>query len=393
MTAVTVQAYTGVAGRNERFDVNNTLISYVINGGDGNDYILSLFNDDYLIGGLGQDIIFSQSGADVIVGDQFWDDATINANQLQAAAADAMWSGSGDDLIYGGGGNNFANGGAGNDQIGGGGGNELLMGGVGNDFVSGLAGNDTLFGGTDTQVNQAAFLNANIGTITWSHDGLTDIASSGSKLASDLAVSDPALTNTGDDFLDGGKGDDLINGQDGNDTLIGGEGKDTLFGGAGNDLILDQYAASAADTTTAVGNGGNDTIFGGGANDTIYGDDTGTAETGSDFLWGAEGNDVIFGGNGADNIVGANGSDQLFGGAGNDYFNLYYDVKPGDIDYIFDFQAGDLILLPAALQGAVYFFESGGYGFGYIGGAGGTYYLFGALGLTTAQITAGTAFV
>jgi Ca2+-binding RTX toxin-like protein len=392
MGAVTVNGYTGVAGRNEGFFSNPNGISRFVDGNDGNDIVFGANIDDRLLGGLGQDLVFGADGNDDIFGDRFWDDATANANQSLAAAADAMWGEGGDDVIYGGGGNNFANGGAGNDYVVGGDGAEFLQGGAGNDIVSGLAGNDTLFGGTDTEANQNAFLAANVGTISTSFDGETNAVLNNSFNGGIQGFRDPALTNTGDDFLDGGKGDDLVNGQDGNDTLIGGEGKDTLFGGAGNDLILDQYAASAADKTLEIGNGGNDTLYGGSANDTLYGDDTGTAETGNDLLWGADGNDVIFGGNGADNLVGSNGSDLLFGGAGADYFNLYFDVKPGDIDYILDFGAGDVILLPATYQSSVYFFESGGYGFGYVGGAGGTYYLFGALGLTTAQVTAATAF-
>ena len=58
----------------------------------------------------------------------------------------------------------------------------------------------------------------------------------------------------------------------------------------------------------------------------------------------------MFGGNGNDNICGYFGSDYFTGGAGADFFNLFYDVKMGDMDLIFDLSAGDYVLLPKCLR-------------------------------------------
>ena len=134
-------------------------------------------------------------------------------------------------------------------------------------------------------------------------------------------------------------------------------------------------------------------IIAGGNNDLLYGDDTGGLESGADFIWGGAGQDNMFGGNGADNICGYHGSDYFTGGAGADYFNLFYDVKMGDVDLIFDLSAGDYVLMQKAFENDCVFFESGGYAYGYVGGPAGTYYLFGAAGMTAAQLDAFTLFI
>jgi Ca2+-binding RTX toxin-like protein len=248
-------------------------------------------------------------------------------------------------------------------------GSNWMEGGPGTDLLAGLNGSDILYGG----------LGDDSGTL------LLPIFNFYFKMG--------LFGGLGNDYLDGGQGNDWLDGGGDNDTLIGGIGRDTLIGGAGNDAIYDQTITSFSETTTAYGGAGNDTIICGDANDTIYGDDVGNTQTGDDFVWGGGGNDVVVGGNGADNVFGGYGSDYIYGGAGADYLNLYFDIRAGDVDYLLDLQLGtDTVLLPAWVQNDTYFFESSGYAFGYIPASGGTYYLFGAAGISAGQLSSAVYF-
>jgi Ca2+-binding RTX toxin-like protein len=327
-----------------------------IDAKDGHDFIGGYDANDYLIGGLGRDVVFGYDGADTIYGDQFWNDETSNVNTALAAEADAIWGMDGNDTIFAGGGNNFVNGGAGDDFITGGSGNEMLSGGAGNDTVLGGAGNDVLFGGTDTQTNEASFLSANIGAFTINFNGLDDTAQTYSPNPSTWAGFDPALTNTGADYLDGGDGDDRMYGQDGNDTLKGGTGNDYLDGGAGNDNMAggtgnDIYiVAAAGDVTIENADGGTDTVrsyvnwtlannverlelqgsgnlngIGNTLANTLVGNSGNNVLSGgggNDYITGGSGNDTLIGGDGNDTLIGGAGRDILIGGAGNDTFDF-----------------------------------------------------------------------
>ena len=141
-------------------------------GGDGDDVINGLSDNDYLDGGAGNDVINGGSERDIVIG---------------GSGDDALNGGSGDDEMTAGTGNDVANGGSGNDRI---------TGDDGDDLLNGGSGNDTLDGGNGADVLQG---------------------SSGSDLL---------LGGAGDDFLDGGRDNDILAGGDGADTLIGGQGDD-----------------------------------------------------------------------------------------------------------------------------------------------------------------------
>jgi Ca2+-binding RTX toxin-like protein len=93
----------------------NSIQSFVVDGGAGN---------DTLTGGLGNDLL---SGSD---------------------DNDKMLGGGGDDQLFGDDGKDLLDGGTGNDSLTGGDGNDVLTGGVGDDAFTGGAGNDTMTGGT-----------------------------------------------------------------------------------------------------------------------------------------------------------------------------------------------------------------------------------------------------
>ncbi|MGQ0545574.1 MAG: putative Ig domain-containing protein, partial [Betaproteobacteria bacterium] len=99
---------------------------------------------------------------------------------IRAVAGSSVTGGKGDDLIYGG---------SGNETLTARGGNDYLFGDVGDDLLKGGAGNDALQGGE------------------------------------------------GDDVLRGGSGQNLLDGGAGNDVIFGGKGAGLIAGGAGNDTI------------------------------------------------------------------------------------------------------------------------------------------------------------
>jgi serralysin len=155
-------------------------------------------------------------------------------------------------------------------------------------------------------------------------------------------------------------------------TIANGVTVEQAYSGSGNDTIIGNDALNYL-----YSNGGNDTVYGLGGND---------------FIWAGTGTDTVLGGAGNDSIFGAGGNDYLVGDAGNDAFNLYYDVAPGGFDYIADLTfATDYVLLPTAYNGQVYFYVYQGAAYGYVA-QGASSYVFGAAGLTAAQLQASTFY-
>ena len=187
------------------------------------------------------------------------------------AAADRVWSGSGDDTVRGN---------DGDDRIQGGGGDDNLVGGLGDDRLLDTAGIDILTGGD------------------------------------------------GNDYMaTGGAGADLFHGGAGSDVLIGGNFPTTMLGGSGNDLI---YGGDAGDI--ASGDDGADWIEGGFGADSLLGDiqppfGVDVAAPDDDVIIGGSGDDVLNAGGGADISVGGAGVDIFIGGFGFDW-QTYYDPNP-----------------------------------------------------------------
>ncbi|WP_333496307.1 Ig-like domain-containing protein, partial [Kluyvera sp. CHPC 1.251] len=135
----------------------------VLFGGVGNDILYGGGGDDILVGGSGDDVLFGGKGNDILIGDGFdsmsemashmnmtvdqltfdkvVDYVTQNSEELGAM-------GSGNDVLYGGEGNDILVGGGGNDMLYGGEGDDILYGGTGNDTLIGGKGDDTLYGGS-----------------------------------------------------------------------------------------------------------------------------------------------------------------------------------------------------------------------------------------------------
>ncbi|QLY62707.1 hypothetical protein HV211_20410 [Citrobacter freundii] len=300
--------------------LNGGLGNDVLNGGGGNDTLNGGAGNDILNGGLGADVMVGGAGNDIYVVDNNGDVVTEGLNggtdTVQTtlhnytltnnvenlvftgtgaftgrgnAIANTITGGSGNDFLYGMGGNDTLNGGAGNDVLDGGEGADNLQGGTGNDKMTGGAGNDRLDGGEGADV-----MVGGLGNDTYIVDNNGDVVTEGLNGGTDAVqttLHNYTLTNNVENLVFTGTG------------AFTGRGNaiaNTITGGSGNDFLY--------------GMGGNDTLYGGAGNDALDGGD------GADNLQGGAGNDKLTGGAGNDRLEGGQGDDIMTGGAGNDTF-------------------------------------------------------------------------
>ncbi|WP_372088784.1 calcium-binding protein [Tistrella mobilis] len=296
-------------------------------GSDHNDVIFSI-DGARIDGGRGNDILISSAGSDTLIGNEGTDGVayleaasgvTANLATGTGTAGEAtgdiytgienLYGSQFDDVITGDDGANTLAGYAGDDAISGGLGDDIIYGGAGSDLIDGGDGTDT-FVATDATA------------------GMTIDIASGTTSDQDTLTSVENVTgSTFNDIIIGDAGDNRLSGSTGDDILVGGLGEDALIGGDGFDF------ASYQDRTTGVtvflgateGNedrfasiegligGSGDDIFNGTSIDNIF-----IGGDGNDRLAGADGDDVLTGGNGDDLLRGGNGADTLDGGAGTD---------------------------------------------------------------------------
>jgi Ca2+-binding RTX toxin-like protein len=246
-------------------------------------------------GGPGDDSIVTGDGPDEIDG---------------GPGNDFIRSNGGDDKIQGGEGNDKLESGPGNDTINGGAGNDAIYPGAGNDTVNGDDGDDLIASYQGDPDTGADDLRGGAGTDTLDLGNhvpgatikLDDVANDGNSGEGDNYHSDfeRILGTSGDDvivgtnnadYIRGGTGNDTIMGLGGNDEIDGDSGNDVIDGGAGNDLIYGGY--------------GDDDITGGPGTDSLYGDYTACSAygcpAGADILRAVDGEvDTINCGSGAD---------------------------------------------------------------------------------------------
>ncbi len=309
-----------------------------IYGGSGNDTIFGGTAGDTITGGLPSD-----TGTKVILGDQGSSGPTkIESRTSADSGNDTIFGGGGDATILGGDGKDSIIGGLGRDIILGDNGQVLFCGGgvvriqtadpqSGDDdtIVGGLMA-DTVFGGTGNDRISGSPNGSN--DILFGDNGAA-VGNDGSADAFKVFSTDPA--NGGSDTVTGGSGNAII---------VGGALGDSLAGGSGNDVIVGDnvyITRNASGTvlriaTTFEDSGGNDTVTTGAGADTAlggFGDDLITAggDTAGDILMGdngvvagadgsADANDIFstaptFGG--SDVITGGPGNDTIVGGSGN----------------------------------------------------------------------------
>lgn len=232
--------------------------------------------NDFIRGGIGDDTISTGDGADVIGGGPW----TNPDDQTSSLGADVIDAGAGNDTIIDRFGANHLFGGSGDDSV-----------------VTTLASAELDGGDGDDELRlEDMGLTDNI-TI----DVLNGVASTGTVFRNFERV-----------YAHAGSGDDTLLGGANRDNLWGGNGADYLFGGENNDYLY--------------GEGGDDRLEGGVGVDSLHGgegDDHLSGGDGIDSLDGDEGNDTVFGGEGDDRLDNRyGGADLLDGGNGNDHFSV-----------------------------------------------------------------------
>jgi Ca2+-binding RTX toxin-like protein len=324
------------------------------------------FNDPIVVlGGSGNDNFTGTAGVDVL-------DGNNSPTDPNAADADVLNGGGGNDFLFGRGGNDMLDGGTGDDALTGGTGNDIYVVDAAGDTVTEAAGE-----GTDEVRTQLAGY-----TLAAALENLTGLGS----------VDQILNGNASDNVIDGGLGADSMTGGAGNDTYVVDHGGDTVteLADEGTDEIrtnLASYTLAAlpnvenltgtnAAGQTLAGNGANNVVIGAAGNDIIDG------AAGNDTFQGGAGNDLYFVDSASDSVVelagegtdevrtgiaaytltanvenltatsninhdfrGNAGDNALSGGGGNDFLRLY----DGGNDSAYGGAGNDVILFGAAM--------------------------------------------
>lgn len=204
-------------------------------------------------------------------------------------------AGTGDDVLYGDGQNNWLAGNLGSDTFYAGDGDDVLI-------IDGDDNPDNIHGGAGNDIIQVV-----------GDKGITI----------DLHAAEV-------EAMQGGRGNDVIY-SSGNSTIYvrGGDGDDIILGSAANDALSGENGSD-----TLSGQAGDDVLRGHRGNDYLSGDD------GNDLMWGGSDDDVLLGGAGNDMLSGDGGDDFLDGGEGEDIVEYSGNLE----DYQFTEVEGGLLI-------------------------------------------------
>lgn len=196
-----------------------------LSGGDGYDYLGGLAGNDTLYGGTGGDTLAGGTGADYMEGNDgddvyLVDDSgdvvveqagegidhvytTLSVYTLGADVENLSWNAFGgsftgtgnalDNAIYGGSGNDILSGGDGNDTIRASGGDDVLDGGDGDDLLVGASGVDAHTGGAGADTFRIGYYESGTGAAA---DSIADFASGTDVI--DISGWDADITTSGD---------------------------------------------------------------------------------------------------------------------------------------------------------------------------------------------------
>ncbi|NRB17009.1 MAG: Hint domain-containing protein [Rhodobacteraceae bacterium] len=222
-----------------------------VNGDDGDDFIdtssegLAL-PDRGFPGYAGSSVTIPAIPAD--------SDTTDDMDVVDGGAGnDTIVTGDDADVILGGSGDDSIDGGVDDDTISGGANNDYIVGGEGADSIQGDGGDDTIYGGLDPMYPDVL----NIIDDGSGGDPVDPDPTNGKDVIDGGAGNDLIYGQDDDDTLSGGSGDDTLFGGIDEDSLSGGTGNDILLGGQGADYV------SGGDDADIIGAGIGDTIVGG----------------------------------------------------------------------------------------------------------------------------------
>ncbi|MGI0495687.1 calcium-binding protein [Limnospira platensis] len=266
----------------------------LLDGGPGNDTIMSFAAEDTLLGGEGDDFLSTNTSAQLttqgiftslagFAGGSVLDGGAGNDTLVSVFATDSLFGGDGNDsllgrrfsIMDGGDGNNTLNGGewlrTGTTPLEvslfGGAGNDLIIGAQGSitNVIAGGAGDDTIVFGTTNDILLSDTANtlgndsitaANVEFFNEGNEGVSITNLQGNNTVEGSERNDLLVTGSGNDLLLGGNGDDTLLGGAGNDFLFGGSGNDLLDGGPGDDTLEGGFGVN-----TLVGGEGDNQFF------------------------------------------------------------------------------------------------------------------------------------
>ncbi|MGK7652144.1 Hint domain-containing protein [Roseovarius sp. B08] len=248
---------------------------------------------------------------------------------------DIVDGGGGDDRILTGDDNDVITGGAGDDTIDAGFDADSITGDAGADEIEGNAGRDTVDGGTG---NDLIYGDISASNPLYPYYPLYNLPNDGTDRNPDDHA-DSILGGDGDDTIFGQDDDDTISGGQGHDVLDGGLDDDVISGGDGDDSIIlsDNFGNDTIDGG-ALSETGGDTLDASGMTQDVVLDlgqngaadpESGLIADGIDFATFTEienitlgaGNDLVFGSAEADSVSTGAGDDTIDGGTGADSFD------------------------------------------------------------------------
>ncbi|WP_238364461.1 Ig-like domain-containing protein [Mesobacterium pallidum] len=215
----------------------------LVQGNLGDDYIVDVQGADTIDGGGGNDTIiagfdtFSNYAGD----DPFFPVLGFDSDPNTDDGRDSVQGGQGDDLIMTGDDDDTIDGGQGNDTVDAGIDDDFITGNQGDDSLLGGHGSDTIDGGQDNDyIDGSAPIALEI-VDGFDPVPENDRDSLIGGLGDDTIIGgdddDTLLGGSGNDILDGGIDEDSLVGGGGDDTLIGGDGADTMSGGDNRDFF------------------------------------------------------------------------------------------------------------------------------------------------------------
>ena len=278
-----------------------------------------------VVGGGGGDKISAGSGDDfVYTGDQVPTTEDGDGTGDVASDVNVVDTGTGNDTVYGGQGQDNVAGHSTQTQV------DKEYGGKGRDTLSGGFGQDQIFGGPDedTVLAEPSTVDGGVASLLPLPAGVTpqhkllvggdqnDViygGNGGADIFGDRHESACTPPNTDPESDPPGEAQ---SGTPGADTIFGGSGVDVVAAGGQNDVV---YAYAGNDLVC--GQSGNDVLYLGNDDDRGYGgtgDDVVLGDDGNDRVYGNDGQDTLYGGDGTDILEGNDGADTESGGAGND---------------------------------------------------------------------------
>jgi len=214
--------------------------------------------------------------------------------------------------------------------------NDILTGDDGNNVIEGDEGDDVLVGGANTAYGDTvsyehaqAGVNVNLTFGTAAAGAGTDTISGFENIIGS-AYGDTLLGGADNNLIHAGAGNDLIIAYTtGTDTIYGGAGTDTVsYASLADALTVNLVTHAAAFDAVSQVLYEIENVIGGGANDNITGD------AGANRLVGGMGDDTLVGGAGNDTLFGGMGGDSLVGGDGLDVAD--YSSDTGGLTYTID---------------------------------------------------------